>query len=806
MTVRSIALAVFCALQGIVLQAQPGFTMRIDDNHTPEQWRRVAGIFEKQGIRCSFAVNVAWLSDAQGACLKELSDRGHVIMDHMPNHSFYVASYADGKEFERTRRLPFAVEADEKTRTVRFRCEVDRDCPKNRHVWASIEGDVVRFKDDSLEGKTAYAFVGLAGKSGVFGLQESGGSVKLLDFWRRPIKEKLHLEDVEVVLYDQSALQPCDDLLRELARITRERFDHFGLPHPTIWVRPGGWDPGVTWDRIERIYGREFGYVGADSRIGTDVVWGGSRWTTGYDEMYFFDQGPEITPEQLVERISKRISNGKCHVTLSHMWCDRLPGGFGEYCEKTERFVSLLSAKKIPGLTMEESLKDRFSSAYVQPSSPAVRDRLEWFRDQKLCLMMHFGLYSTLGITESWPLVTQDAQWARADIEWTVDDAQFKRQYFSLNRAFNPIRFNADDWAKTAKSCGFRYLAFTVKHHDGFCLYDTKYTDYKTTDSSCPFSENPNADIVRKLFDVCRAQGLGISAYFSKADWHHEDFWENRGIGLSTTRWATYDVVKQPEKWNRFREFTKNQILEVVRDYGPIDILWLDGGWVFPHRHGHDLRMKEIIAEARKVQPNLISVDRMANDACMDIETPEQCVPDEPIDHPWESCITMADGWGYHYDDKYKSVNALIHTLVDVVAKGGNLALNVGPMPDGRLPRPAIERMEAMGRWLTKNGAAIYGTRTATPCSIRGWRFTKGKDGRVFAICLWKEGAMRVSRRLLNVDSRQGKVRRIVHLATGREMPFHPARNDYEKGVLIEFPEGFVQDPDADAFVVDYEM
>lgn len=361
MTVRSIALALACALQGSILQAQPGFTMRIDDNHSPEQWDRVAGIFERHGMRCSFAVVPAKLSEAQGACLKELARRGHLIMDHMPNHSFYVASYADGKEFERARRLPFAIEADEKTRTVRFRCEVDRDCPKNRHVRASIEGDVVRFKDDSLKGKTAYVFVGLPGKSGVFGLQKTEDGIKLLDFWRHPLKDKLQLEDVEVVLYDQSALQPCDDLLRELARITRERFDHFGLPRPTIWVRPGGWDPGVAWDRIERIYGREFGYVGADSRIGKDVVWGGSRWTTGYDEMYFFDQGPDITPEQLVERISKRLAEGKYHVTLSHMWTRGLPGGFEEYCAKAERFAALLAERKIPVLTMGKSLIERFS-------------------------------------------------------------------------------------------------------------------------------------------------------------------------------------------------------------------------------------------------------------------------------------------------------------------------------------------------------------------------------------------------------------------------------------------------------------
>ena len=312
-------------------------------------------------MRCSFAVNAARLSDAQAACLGGLLNRGHVIMDHMPNHSFYAVTYQGPEDFERARKMPFAVESDEKAMTVRFRCEIDNVHPGNQRLRASIDGDGIVFKDDSSCVKTLYAFVGLPGRAEVYGLQKSGDAIKLLDFWRRPLKERLQLEDVEVVLYDQAALQPCDDLLRELAGVTRERFDHFGLPRPTIWVRPGGWDPGVTWDRLERIYGREFGYVGADSRIGRDVVWGGSRWTTGYDEMYFFDQGSDITPEQLVERISRQLAKGKYHVTLSHISTRNLPGGFEEYCAKTDRFAALLVERKIPVLTMAESLKERFS-------------------------------------------------------------------------------------------------------------------------------------------------------------------------------------------------------------------------------------------------------------------------------------------------------------------------------------------------------------------------------------------------------------------------------------------------------------
>lgn len=442
---------------------------------------------------------------------------------------------------------------------------------------------------------------------------------------------------------------------------------------------------------------------------------------------------------------------------------------------------------------------------YVASKSKAVQERLEWFRDQKLCLMMHFGLYSIWGITESWPLSTRDAFWARSDIEWVRDDAEFKRQYYALNKCFNPVRFNAKEIAKTAKRCGFKYVAFTTKHHDGFCLWDTKCTDYKTTSPECPYSTNPNADIVKNLFDACRAEGLGISAYFSKADFHHTDFWEGFGIGTATSRYPTYDIAKQPEKWARFCEFTKKQILELVADYGPIDILWLDGGWLKKER-GHDMGIGRIIDAAREIQPNLISVDRMANTAYMDVRTPEQTVPDEPLDCPWESCITISESWGYHYDDSYKPVRQLIHMLIDVVAKGGNLALNVGPMPDGRLPHPALERMEKMGKWLAKNGEAIYGTRVASVASVRSWRFTKGKDGRLFGIRLWSEGERGFKHMLLNFEEKHGEVKRVVHLASGTDIPFKVTIGDYERGVMLDLPYGFSRDEFADVFVVEVEQ
>ena len=166
------------------------------------------------------------------------------------------------------------------------------------------------------------------------------------------------------------------------------------------------------------------------------------------------------------------------------------------------------------------------AETYVCPTDPAVLQQLEWFRDQKLALMMHFGLYCQPGMVASWALSDKDSDWSRHQVNWT-DGETFKKQYFGLNRSFYPVRFQPEEWAQMAEDCGFRYLLLTTKHHDGFCLWDTKYTDYKTTAEDCPFHEHKNADIVKSMFDAFRAKGIGIGAYFSKADWHCPDYWND---------------------------------------------------------------------------------------------------------------------------------------------------------------------------------------------------------------------------------------------------------------------------------------
>ena len=237
------------------------------------------------------------------------------------------------------------------------------------------------------------------------------------------------------------------------------------------------------------------------------------------------------------------------------------------------------------------------AETYCRPAEPILQEKLEWFQDQKLALMMHWGLYCELGMVASWALSDKDAEWSRHQVNWTEDKETFKKQYFGLNKSFNPVRFQPEEWAQMAEDCGFRYLLLTTKHHDGFCLWDTAYTDYKVTAKDCPFHENEHADIVKSMFDAFREKGIGIGAYFSKADWHCPDYWnpELRKDGL-TSRGPSYDPKEYPEIWSRFQEFTKNQVLELCRNYGKLDILWFDAGWVCK-ANGQDIDLGGIVDE-----------------------------------------------------------------------------------------------------------------------------------------------------------------------------------------------------------------
>lgn len=338
--------------------------------------------------------------------------------------------------------------------------------------------------------------------------------------------------------------------------------------------------------------------------------------------------------------------------------------------------------------------------------------QLARFQDRRFGLFLHWGPYSQLGCIESWPLVWADRKWSNPAIQTRDEMIAFREKYFALPKTFNPTAFQPRDWALAAKRAGMRYVVFTTKHHDGFAMFDTRLSDYRITAPDVPFHQHPRANIAKAVFDAFRAEGFGIGVYFSKSDWRTPYYWKP-GV-FAEDRNPNYDPQAEPERWNKFVEFVHGQIEELLTGYGKVDILWLDGGQVRPPKQ--DIQMEKLVAMARRRQPGLIVVNRASQGLFEDYRTPEQEVPERPIlDHVWESCLTMATQWSYKPNDTYKSAREIIHLLAKIVSRGGNLLLNIGPQPDGRLPAEAVSRLDEVGRWMAVNGEAIHGTRPVPP-------------------------------------------------------------------------------------------
>jgi alpha-L-fucosidase len=371
------------------------------------------------------------------------------------------------------------------------------------------------------------------------------------------------------------------------------------------------------------------------------------------------------------------------------------------------------------------------ANATASDDSTMLARRLEWFQDQRFGLFLHWGAYSQMGVIESWPLVWADRKWSNPRIQTREEMVGFRKKYFALNRTFNPVAFDPADWARVARRAGMKYVVFTTKHHDGFSMFDTRMTDYRITAPEVPFSKDPRANIAREVFNAFRKQGFGIGAYFSKSDWHSPYYW--KPDVFAEDRNPNYDTAAEPERWAKFVAFVHGQIKELMTGYGKIDILWLDGGQVRPPRQ--DIQMDKLVDMARGYQPELIVVDRTVGGKHENYRTPEQEVPEKPLPYTWESCLTMGKQWSFKPDDSYKSTRDLIHLLVDVVAKGGNLLLNIGPGPDGRLPATAVSRLEDIGDWMAINAEAIHGTRPIEPYKDGKVAFTR-KGQTVYAIYL----------------------------------------------------------------------
>ena len=347
------------------------------------------------------------------------------------------------------------------------------------------------------------------------------------------------------------------------------------------------------------------------------------------------------------------------------------------------------------------------------PETPAEKNRrMAWWREAKFGLFIHWGAYA---------VAAGEYKGQKNYGEWLMYEAKIPRpEYEQLAGQFNPVQFDADAWVRLAKNAGMKYIVITSKHHDGFCLFDSKVSDYDIADRTA-FRRDP----LRELADACRKHGLKLCFYHSIMDWHHPD--------------------ANKEHWARYRdEYLKPQLRELLTRYGDIGVLWFDGEWI---DEWTEAQGKDLYRFVRGLQPSLIVNNRVgkgrngmqgmnnADDAAGDFGTPEQEILGESSGLDWESCMTMNDHWGYNRHDKnFKSAGELIWNLADIVAKGGNYLLNVGPTAEGTFPPECVERLDTLGAWTRTNAAALYGAQRWTHWQEgEHVRYVQGKNKAVFA-------------------------------------------------------------------------
>ncbi|MCM8832498.1 MAG: alpha-L-fucosidase [Candidatus Omnitrophica bacterium] len=316
----------------------------------------------------------------------------------------------------------------------------------------------------------------------------------------------------------------------------------------------------------------------------------------------------------------------------------------------------------------------------------------EWFIKARFGLFIHWGLYS----------LPARHEWVRNREE--IPNEIYDEKYF---KRFNPDLYNPEEWAIIAKKAGMKYAVITTKHHEGFCLWDSKFTDYKATKTPC------KRDLLREFVDAFRKHGFKIGFYYSLIDWHHPDFTIDR----------FHPLRNHPEKENlnkvrdmsKYREYLHNQIKELLTEYGKIDILWADFSY-----QGHDGKGKDdwdsenLVKMIRELQPHILLNNRLDLEDEFDFITPEQVVPYEWPKKDgkkliWESCQTFSGSWGYHRDETtWRDSEEIIKTLIDCVSKGGNLLLNVGPTARGEFDYRVKERLEKIGEWMYYHSESIY--------------------------------------------------------------------------------------------------
>jgi alpha-L-fucosidase len=372
------------------------------------------------------------------------------------------------------------------------------------------------------------------------------------------------------------------------------------------------------------------------------------------------------------------------------------------------------------------SLSSIAQKNYLQESKVERDARMGWWRDATFGMFIHWGLYAQ-------PAGIYNGQEVKGIGEWIMHTAWIPTDvYEGYAKTFNPTSFNAKEWVRIAKDAGMKYIVITSKHHDGFCLWDSKVTNYDIMDAA-PYKR----DILKELSDACKEAGIKLCFYHSIMDWHQPDAESKKEYGHQ----------KNPSaNWARYREtYLKPQLKELIEKYDPA-VLWFDGEWIPEWTEDQG---KDLYNYLRNLKPDLIINNRVGKgragmqgmnaykDAAGDFGTPEQEILEGSSDFDWESCMTMNDTWGFKKSDhNWKSTEMLIHNLIDIAAKGGNYLLNVGPTAGGLIPGASVERLKEMGDWMRQNGEAIIGTGSLKQYK-EGERvkYTVSKDGKfIYAI------------------------------------------------------------------------
>jgi alpha-L-fucosidase len=358
--------------------------------------------------------------------------------------------------------------------------------------------------------------------------------------------------------------------------------------------------------------------------------------------------------------------------------------------------------KKISGLILwgamwllpciKGSAQDHVPS-WAKETPDAKAKRMEWWTNDRFGMFIHWGLYA----------LPARHEWIQLYEKITPENY---KKYFNN---FNPDLYDPVQWAKEAKAAGMKYVVLTTKHHEGFCLWDSKYTDYKVTNT--PYGK----DLLKDFVDAFRAEGLKIGFYYSLIDWHHPGFVYDGSHPPTPTAKEEREKANAGRKMERYQQYMKDQVTELLTRYGKIDQLFFD--FSYPGKGYKEWDAENLLNLVRKLQPGIIVNDRLGlNETSWgwDYKTPEQFMPAEwvkvnGVKVPWETCQTFSGSWGYYRDEySWKSPEQLVVMLVETVSKGGNLLLNVGPTARGNFDDRASDRLAVMGKWMKYNSRSVY--------------------------------------------------------------------------------------------------